>query len=204
MLSKKEEEAMQRSKISELTGFSMTSVKDYLDQLIGAGLVSWKISPEYGKTYLYWRIEDIDASTLGFYLRPDPTDPTEMRMMGSIEPPCNTEVNNQSLSTLQYNENIYRGFEVQSSSSCNSAIPHGGQSEPIYASSSQIKPQKPYGLENVGSCKVAGSDTGIQPNLNSTSEWKGLKRPPICTEEVVVELERNEVEDGEIMGKGDI
>ena len=203
-LSKKEEEAMQRSKISELTGFSMTSVKDYLDQLIGAGLVSWTISKEYGKTYLYWRIEDIDASTLGFYLRPDPTNPTEMRMMGSIEPPCNTEVNNQSLPTLHLNENIYRDYESVDPSSCSSAIPQGSQSEPIYAPSSQIEPQTPYRLENVGSRKIEESNTGEQATSHSTSEWKGLKRPPIYSEEVVVELERNEVEDGEIIGKGDI
>jgi len=204
ILSDKEEEAITRSQISDLTGFSMTSIIDYVGQLYRAGLVSWKISPEYGKTYLYWRIENIDAATLGFYLRPDPTDPAEMRMQGSIEPPCNTEVNNQSLSTLHLNENIYRGFEVQSSSSHSSAIPQGGQSEPIYTSSGQIEPQKPYGLENVGSHRAAESVTGTQPNLNSNSEWKGLKRPPIYSEEGVVELERNEVEDGEIMGKGDI
>jgi hypothetical protein len=59
-------------------------------------------------------------------------------------------------------------------------------------------------MENVGSCRVAGSNTGTQTNPQSTSEWHGLKRPPIYSEEVVVELERDEVEDGEIMGKGDI
>jgi hypothetical protein len=198
MLSDKEENAISRSKITELTGYSMTSVKDYLDQLIGTGLVSWKISPEYGKTYLYWRIEDIDAATLGFYLRSDSTDPTEMRMMGSIEPPCNTEVNNQSLSTLQYNKNMYRGFEVQSSCSCSSAIPQGIQSEPIYAPSSQIELQKPYRMENVGLCRVAESVTGTQENPSSNSEWKGLKRPPIYKEDVFIDTENDEVRVGEI------
>lgn len=195
-----ETQGLTRKEIANLLQCSSNTVKNHLDILYPNGYVECKRTEEYGPTYRWWKVKDFNYQDLAFYLKPNPANLAKMQLQGYSKLPCNTQLENQSLSNPAINQKYIEGLtELKSnkpSSLCSTGTLQGSQSEPIYASSSQTEPQNPCRLENAGSCKVAGSNTGTQLDPHSTSEWKGLQRPPIYTEIVADVIEEEGEEKG--------